>query len=95
MKTEVLQVNKTKSPNSEINEDELLSCNNPVGRKVKIKFNDAAIAIDPNWHPKQMENFKEFKVRLLKTILDNSTEGELLRNLVVRMYKGNGCWSLR
>ena len=91
-------MNREKARNSKertLNEGDLLSVNNPVGRTVKILFNEAALELDNNWHPQDGEYFPEFKTRLLNMILEDSPNGLSLRNLVVSMYRGNKLWSLR
>ena len=75
--------------------EELLSASNPVGKRVKRKFNENVTKIDPNWKAFGWEDFKLYKSRLLNIILHDSEEGNNLCQLVVNMYKGNSRWSLR
>ena len=94
MKSQLLKI-KTKP--SEIDESvcDHLSVNNPVGRRVKMIFDEIASDIDLNWHPREQENFAAYKTRLLRMLLGSSASCGKLRDVTVMMYKGNDIWSLR
>ena len=95
IKMDLIKINEEASDRQTEEFGDLLGPNNPVGSKVKKMFNKAAAEIDPKWKLQGDETFKTYKRRLLKIVLDESENGEVLRNLIVKMYQGNGVWSLR
>ena len=75
--------------------EDLLGASNPVGVKLKERFSRAADIIDSNWKMKEDETFRGYKTRLLKIILEDSDAGQETRDAILKMYRGNGVWSLR